>query len=103
MSAALAVSAFRLRQRAADTFDFIIVGAGSSGCVLANRLSANPQNRVLLVEAGGPETDPLIQIPGKWTSLIGSAVDWNYATEPEPGLGGRSIKWPRGKSYGGSS
>ena len=102
MSAALAASGFR-RQRQENVFDFIIVGAGSSGCVLANRLSANPQNRVLLVEAGGPEADPLIQVPGKWTSLLGSALDWNYSTELELGLGGRSIKWPRGKSHGGSS
>ena len=92
----------RMRQRT-DAFDVIIVGAGSTGCVLANRLSADPQTRVLLIEAGGPETNPAIQIPGKWTSLIGTALDWNYATEPEPGLNGRSIKWPRGKSHGGSS
>jgi len=84
-------------------FDVIIVGAGSAGCVLANRLSANPQTRVLLLEAGGPAVHPLIAMPGRWTSLIGSAVDWNYATEPAPGLGGRSIRWPRGKTYGGSS
>ena len=90
-------------QRRPDEFDFIIVGAGSAGCVLANRLSASPQNRVLLIEAGGPETNPLIQIPGKWTSLLGTALDWNLATEPEPGLNGRSLTWPRGKSHGGSS
>ena len=84
-------------------FDYVIVGAGSSGCVLANRLSANPRNRVLLIEAGGPETDPRIATPGKWTSLLGSELDWNYSTEPEAGLGGRAVRWPRGKSYGGSS
>lgn len=89
-------------QRSAD-FDFIVVGAGASGCVLANRLSADPRTRVLLIEAGGPNTNPLIPVPGKWTSLLGSEVDWNYATEPEPGLGGRSIRWPRGKTVGGSS
>ncbi len=84
-------------------FDFIVVGAGSTGCVLANRLSANPQNRVLLVEAGPPDTNPLIPQIGKWTSLLGSPVDWNYGIEPDPGLGGRTIRWPRGKTYGGSS
>ncbi len=75
-----------------------------SGCVLANRLSANPRNRVLLIEAGGPEDQsPAFATPGKWTSLLGSALDWDYSTEPEAGLGGRAIKWPRGKSHGGSS
>jgi choline dehydrogenase len=99
MGAAL-LAGFRQR---ADEYDFIIVGAGSSGCVLANRLSADPQNRVLLIEAGGPEANPAIQIPGKWTSLLGTALDWNYVTEPESGLAGRAIKWPRGKTHGGSS
>lgn len=84
-------------------FDFVIVGAGAAGCVLANRLSANPQNRVLLIEAGPPDTNPLIPVIGKWTSLLGSPVDWNYGIEPDPGLGGRTIRWPRGKTYGGSS
>ena len=87
----------------ADEFDFIIIGAGSAGCVLADRLSAHPQNRVLLIEAGGPETAPAIHIPGKWTSLMGTPVDWGYSTEPDSGLAGRSVKWPRGKSHGGSS
>ncbi|MDA1305743.1 MAG: GMC family oxidoreductase N-terminal domain-containing protein [Acidobacteria bacterium] len=89
--------------RADDEFDFIVIGAGSSGCVVVNRLTANPQNRVLLLEAGGPDSNPLIPVIGQWTSLTGSAVDWQYATEPEPGLDGRSIAWPRGKTYGGSS
>ena len=101
--AAMMAPVFIPRQAPSDEFDFIVIGAGSSGCVLANRLSANPLNRVLLIEAGGPEANPLIQVPGKWTSLLGSAIDWNYSTEPEPGLDLRSIKWPRGKSYGGSS
>lgn len=88
---------------APSEFDVVIIGAGSSGCVLANRLSANPQTRVLVIEAGGPEANPVIQAPGKWTSLLGTALDWNYTTAAEPGLGGRQVSWPRGKTHGGSS
>ena len=87
----------------ANTFDIIIVGAGSSGCVIANRLTADPNLRVLLLEAGGPPSHADAANPGRWTSLIGSEMDWQYLTQPEPALKGRQVAWPRGKAYGGSS
>ena len=84
--------------------DYIIVGAGSAGCVLANRLSADPKTRVLLLEAGGKDSNPWIHIPvGYFKTMHNPAVDWCYKTEPDPGLNGRSIDWPRGKVLGGSS
>jgi choline dehydrogenase len=84
-------------------FDVIVIGAGSSGCVIANRLSADPDVRVLLVEAGGRGSSPAIERPGQWTTLMGTEVDWGYRTEAEPGLDGRSLPWPRGRVLGGSS
>ncbi|PWW00001.1 choline dehydrogenase [Hoeflea marina] len=85
-------------------FDFIIVGAGSAGCVLANRLSADPKVSVALVEAGGRDLSPWIHIPvGYFRTIKNPALNWMYRTEPDPGLNGRSINWPRGKTLGGSS
>lgn len=88
----------------ADEFDYIIVGAGSAGCVLANRLSAEPDCRVLLLEAGPRDRFPWIHVPGGIFKLINNpALDWCYQTEPEPELAGRAMGWPRGKVLGGSS
>ena len=87
-----------------ERFDYIVVGAGSAGCVLANRLSADPANRVLLLEAGGRDTNPWIHVPvGYFKTMHNPATDWCYVTEPDPGLNGRRLQWPRGKVLGGSS
>lgn len=88
---------------AADEFDYIIVGAGSAGCVLANRLSADPAHRVLLIEAGGSDRRPWIRIPaGYGKSYSDPVVNWRYRTEPIDTLGGRRDYWPRGRVLGGS-
>ena len=85
-------------------FDFIIVGAGSAGCVLANRLSADGKHRVAVLEAGGPDKSPWIHIPVGYFKTMGNPkTDWCYRTEPDRGLNGRSLPWPRGKTLGGSS
>ncbi|MBI4366285.1 MAG: GMC family oxidoreductase N-terminal domain-containing protein [Deltaproteobacteria bacterium] len=85
-------------------FDFIIVGAGSAGCVLANRLSADPSKRVLLLEAGGRDNWIWFHIPVGYLFAIGNPrADWMLKTEPQPGLNGRSLNYPRGKVIGGSS
>ncbi|MHC1550595.1 GMC family oxidoreductase [Phyllobacterium sp. K27] len=89
---------------ATKTFDFIIIGAGSAGCVLANRLSADPSNKVLLLEAGGRDLNPLFRLPMLMGKLFHSGIyNWHYHTEPEPHLNGRSLYWPRGKVLGGTS
>jgi choline dehydrogenase len=87
-----------------DEFDYVIVGGGSAGCVLANRLSAGGDLRVLLLEAGGPDRHPLIHMPAGLSGLVNNRhINWNYYTEAVPGLGGRRLYWPRGRVLGGSS
>jgi choline dehydrogenase len=87
-----------------STYDYIIVGAGSAGCVLANRLSEDPSVKVLLLEAGGKDTSPMIHIPvGYARTLKDPKVNWLYETEPDPGTNDRVHTWPRGKVLGGSS
>jgi choline dehydrogenase len=84
-------------------YDYVIVGAGSAGCVLANRLSEDPSVRVLLLEAGRRDRSPKIKIPAAFAEQFHTKLDWDYATEPEPHVDGRSLYVPRGKSVGGSS
>lgn len=83
--------------------DYIIIGAGSAGCVLANRLSANPAVSVLLLEAGGPDTKMEVHIPAAYSKLHGTDVDWGFWTEPQTALDGRRMYQPRGKTLGGCS
>jgi choline dehydrogenase len=86
------------------TFDYVIVGAGSAGCVLANRLSADPSIRICLLEAGGKDSHPWIHIPvGYFFNFDHPRADWRYRTEPEAGLNGRVLKYPRGRVLGGTS
>src|SRR6476620_10927554 len=85
-------------------FDYIVVGAGTAGCIMANRLSADPKNRVLILEAGGNENWIWFHITVGYLFAIGNPrSDWMFKTEPEPGLNGRALAYPRGKVIGGSS
>jgi choline dehydrogenase len=87
----------------AGEFDVVVVGAGSAGCALAARLSEDPTLRVLLLEAGGSDDVLEVQIPAGLYKTWRTRLDWNYTTEPQPGLDGRKLFWPRGKLLGGSS
>src|SRR6478609_5002431 len=84
-------------------FDYVIVGAGSAGCVLAARLSEDPGVRVAVLEAGGPDTAAELHIPAAFPAVFKSGLDWDLLGEPEPGLGGRRLYLPRGRVIGGSS
>ena len=86
----------------ASVYDYVIVGAGSAGCVLAARLSEDPDVKVALLEAGGPDSRPEIAMPIAFPMLLKSSVDWDLLGEQEPGLGGRRLYLPRGKVIGGS-
>jgi choline dehydrogenase len=86
-----------------SNYDFIVVGAGSAGSVVANRLSENPKTSVLVLEAGGTEIGPNVVNPSVWYTLLGSPIDWGYTSTPQPGLNNRSTYEPRGKIIGGTS
>ena len=87
-----------------EEFHYIIIGAGSAGCVLANRLSKNPKNKILLIEAGGRDLNPWIHIPvGYFKTMHNPNTDWCFKIQSDPGLNGRKMNYPRGKTLGGSS
>lgn len=87
----------------AQGFDVVIVGAGSAGCALAARLSADESCTVLLLEAGSGRWRPESRVPALYSRLFRTAADWAYRTEPQPELNGRRLYWPRGRMLGGSS
>ena len=91
-------------KNAGEEFDYIVVGAGSAGCAVAARLSEDPSARVLLFEAGPADRDFWIHLPiGYYRTIFNPKFSWGFKTEPEPGLNGRTIPWPRGKVLGGCS
>ncbi|MDB5743089.1 MAG: choline dehydrogenase, partial [Polaromonas sp.] len=93
-----------MQDQTSQAFDYIIIGAGTAGCLLANRLSADASKRVLLIEAGRKDDYHWIHIPVGYLYCIGNArTDWLFNTEPDAGLNGRTLRYPRGKALGGSS
>ena len=87
-----------------NDFDYVIAGGGTAGCVLANRLSADGRHSVLLLEAGPPDSYPWIRVPiGYAKTMFHPVYNWRFKTEPEPGMNGREIYWPSGRTLGGSS
>ncbi len=87
-----------------DTFDYVIIGAGSAGCVLANRLSENPGLSVAIIEAGGRDSNPWIHVPaGYYRTMLDPSVTWQFGSGPEPHLNDRVVNWPRGRVIGGTS
>ena len=91
----------KLRENPRDVYDYIVIGAGSAGCVVAARLSENPDIQVLLLEAGGPDTHEAVENPVKWPTLLGGDLDWGYQTVPQCHAANRVIPCPRGKMLGG--
>ena len=84
-------------------FDYVVVGAGTAGCVVASRLTEDPGSSVLLLEAGGSDLRPEVETPSRWGELWMTDLDWGYVTQAQPQLHHRLIQWPRGKVLGGSS
>src|SRR5581483_4667435 len=93
----------RSHHQGGTMYDYVIVGAGSAGCVVASRLTEDPTVSVLLLEAGGSDKKQEVQIPAAFSKLFKTPLDWNYETEPQPTMKGRKMYWPRGKMLGGSS
>jgi choline dehydrogenase len=102
--AAVGASPARIRERPIPTYDYVVIGAGSAGCVLANRLTSNGRHRVLLLEAGPTDRYPWIHIPiGYAKTMFHPVYNWGFYTEPDPGVNNRKVYWPRGRGLGGSS
>ena len=86
-----------------NTYDYIVVGAGAAGCAVANRLSEDPGTTVLLLEAGGPDSSPLIHMPAGFTKLTSDNVNWGFSTVPQKHVNQREMHYPQGRTLGGST